>query len=187
ERAVAVGSRPPNGPTEKIVAELFVELTGIDDIGADDDFFALGGHSLGAAQLAARLGAALGRDVQLRDVFAHPTVARLAAAAAKRPESESRPVATPDTGPSPLAPAQRRLFLLARAHGDPAAYHLPFALHLDGALDLLALQAAVVDVLDRHETLRTLFRLELDGPVQDVLPLDRAVAGLALEPETAEG
>ncbi|MEU5844166.1 amino acid adenylation domain-containing protein [Rhodococcus sp. NPDC047139] len=187
ERAVAAGSRPPSGPTEKTVAELFAELTGIDDIGADDDFFALGGHSLGAAQLAARLGAALGRDVQLRDVFAHPTVAGLAAAAATRPESESRPVATPGTGPSPLAPAQRRLFLLARAHGDPAAYHLPFALHLDGILDLPALQAAMVDVLDRHDTLRTLFRLTDDGPVQDVLPLDRAAADLALEPETADG
>ncbi|WP_441347286.1 amino acid adenylation domain-containing protein [Rhodococcus sp. CH91] len=187
ERAVATGSRPPSGPAEKIVAELFAELTGIDEIGADDDFFALGGHSLGAAQLAARLGAALGRDVQLRDVFAHPTVARLAAAAATRPESESRPVALPDTGPSPLAPAQRRLFLLARAHGDPAAYHLPFALHLDGALDVPALQAAVVDVLDRHDILRTLFRLTADGPVQDVLPLDRAVAGLALEPESVDG
>ncbi|UYP21095.1 amino acid adenylation domain-containing protein [Rhodococcus sp. Z13] len=184
DRSAAAHSRPPGNPTEKLVADLFAELTGVDEVGADSDFFALGGHSLGAAQLAARLGAALGRDVQLRDVFAHPTVARLAAAATTRPETDSRPVATADTGPVPLAPAQRRLFLLASAHGDPAAYHLPFALHLDGDLDLAALRAAVGDVLDRHDTLRTVVCTTPDGPVQEVLPLDRALAALALDPET---
>lgn len=184
---LAVVGRAPDGPAEQLVAELFSELTGADEITAETDFFASGGHSLGAAQLAARLGAALGREVSLRDVFDHPTVARLAAAAAQRPETRSRPTVTVESGPAPLAPAQRRLFLLARAHGDPAAYHLPFALHLDGALDVPALQAAVVDVLDRHETLRTLIRLTTEGPVQEVLPLERATADLTVEPVTVDG
>ncbi|KLL96390.1 hypothetical protein NJ76_15765, partial [Rhodococcus sp. IITR03] len=111
----------------------------------------------------------------------------------RRPNRPTEPLATPTTRRARLASfgscAAEPTFLpcFARAHATPAAYHLPFALHLDGALDLPALQAAVVDVLDRHETLRTLFRLELDGPVQDVLPLDRAVTGLALEPEAADG
>ncbi|WP_241997405.1 non-ribosomal peptide synthetase [Rhodococcus sp. SMB37] len=171
----STGSRPLNGPTELLVAELFTDLTAADNVGGDADFFALGGHSLGAAQLAARLGAALGRDVQLRDVFEHPTVTRLAAAAEARPLATSGPVALADTGPAPLAPAQQRLLLLARAHGDPAAYHLPFALHLDGALDVPALQAAITDVLGRHDILRTVFSITSDGPVQEVLGIDAAV------------
>ncbi|HET8896457.1 MAG TPA: condensation domain-containing protein, partial [Protaetiibacter sp.] len=173
--AASAGSKPLNGPTEILVAGLFADLTAADHVGGDADFFELGGHSLGAAQLAARLGAALGRDVQLRDVFEHPTVARLAAAAEARPLVASAPVALAETGPAPLAPAQQRLLLLARAHGDPAAYHLPFALHLDGALDVPALQAALIDVLGRHDILRSVFLTASDGPVQQALEIDSAV------------
>ncbi|MFD6855976.1 amino acid adenylation domain-containing protein [Rhodococcus sp. NPDC060090] len=178
----SAGSKPLNGPTELLVAELFTDLTAADDVGGDADFFALGGHSLGAAQLAARLGAALGRDVQLRDVFEHPTVTRLAAAAEARPLAASGPVALAGTGPAPLAPAQQRLLLLARAHGDPAAYHLPFALYLDGALDVPALQAAITDVLGRHDILRAVFSITSDGPVQEVLGIDTAAPALDREP-----
>ncbi|WP_440127536.1 amino acid adenylation domain-containing protein [Rhodococcus sp. SJ-3] len=185
--AVSAGSKPLNGPTETLVAGLFSDLTGADTVGGDADFFELGGHSLGAAQLAARLGAALGRDVQLRDVFEHPTVARLAVAAEARPLSASTPVALADTGPAPLAPAQQRLLLLARAHRDPAAYHLPFALYLDGSLDVQALRAAISDVLGRHDILRTVFTVTSDGPVQEALHLDRAMPALDFSLEDAEG
>ncbi|WP_044475791.1 non-ribosomal peptide synthetase [Rhodococcus aetherivorans] len=175
----ATGSRTPTGPTETLVAQLMCEIVGVDRVGADANFFALGGHSLGAAQLAARLGAALGRDVHLRDVFDHPTVAGLAAAVDAGPAaSMPAPTRSDDDTPAPLAPAQRRLWLLA--HGDTAAYHLPFALHLDGTLDVAALRAAVGDVLDRHEILRTVYTET--GPRQRVRPVAEVLPALDVEP-----
>ncbi|MBV1850753.1 non-ribosomal peptide synthetase [Catellatospora tritici] len=73
------GGRGPDGPAERAVAEAFAAVLACGPVGADDDFFALGGHSLAAAQLSARLGASLGVAVRLGDVFEAPTVAQLAA------------------------------------------------------------------------------------------------------------
>ncbi|WP_048772056.1 non-ribosomal peptide synthetase [Rhodococcus ruber] len=175
----ATGSRAPAGPTETLVARLMCEIVGVETVGADANFFALGGHSLGAAQLAARLGAALGRDVHLRDVFDHPTVADLAAAVDAGPAATvPAPVRSDHDTPAPLAPAQRRLWLLAQ--GDTAAYHLPFALHLDGILDTAALRAALGDVLGRHEILRTVFTEP--GPHQHVRPVAEVLPDLDAEP-----
>ncbi|MDM7490525.1 amino acid adenylation domain-containing protein, partial [Rhodococcus sp. CSLK01-03] len=175
----ATDSRAPAGPTETLVAQLMCEIVGVETVGADANFFALGGHSLGAAQLAARLGAALGRDVHLRDVFDHPTVADLAAAVDAGPAATvPAPVRSDDDTPAPLAPAQRRLWLLAQ--GDTAAYHLPFALHLDGTLDTAALRAALGDALDRHEILRTVFTEP--GPRQHVRPVAEVLPDLDAEP-----
>ncbi|MFD6104729.1 amino acid adenylation domain-containing protein [Nocardia salmonicida] len=70
----------PRGATERTVAEVFAELLGADPIGRGDDFFALGGNSLLATQLAGRLGAAVGVRVPARTVFEHGTVAELATA-----------------------------------------------------------------------------------------------------------
>ncbi len=101
----ATGSRAPAGPTETLVARLMCEIVGVETVGADANFFALGGHSLGAAQLAARLGAALGRDVHLRDVFDHPTVAALAAAVDAGPATTvPAPSRSADDTPAPARP-----------------------------------------------------------------------------------
>ncbi|BCJ33863.1 hypothetical protein Athai_13660 [Actinocatenispora thailandica] len=72
--------RAPATPTERVIAPVWAEVLGLASVGADDNFFDLGGHSLLITRLAARLTAALGRDVTTHLVFHHPSVAQLAAA-----------------------------------------------------------------------------------------------------------
>ncbi|ACR31379.1 non-ribosomal peptide synthetase [Burkholderia glumae] len=69
----------PQTPTERHVCETWAEVLGIARAGLDDDFFVLGGHSLAAVRVAARLGERLGRRVELALLFSHPRAADLAA------------------------------------------------------------------------------------------------------------
>ncbi|MFP5375509.1 MAG: AMP-binding enzyme [Acidimicrobiia bacterium] len=71
----------PRSPTEAVVASVWAAVLEVPEVGPDDDFFALGGHSLAAAQIAARLADALGVDLGPAAVFESPTVAELARAA----------------------------------------------------------------------------------------------------------
>ncbi|MGW0328306.1 amino acid adenylation domain-containing protein [Nocardia sp. NPDC003183] len=171
--------RAPSTTQERLVADLFGEVLGRTDIGADDDFFALGGNSLIATRLVARLGAATGGRIAVRTLFETPTVAGLAAVldpgAVAQPTSGLGTLPRPDE--LPLSPAQRRMWFLNRfdqgADDGAAAYNLPFALRLTGALDVAALTTALRDVLARHEVLRTVYPDTADGPIQQVLPADQ--------------
>ncbi|WP_083868826.1 non-ribosomal peptide synthetase [Nocardia niigatensis] len=185
--AVTAGvSRDPETDTERLVAEVMAELVGTEALGADDSFFEVGGNSLLATQLVARLATATGVRLEVRTVFAAPTVAGLAAAldtgsasADLRPEPRKR------TRPEriPLSAAQRRLWFLEKFNaGDQGealgAYNVPVALRLHGELDIPALRAALHAVQDRHETLRTVFP-EIDGePCQRILEPGEAAIGL---------
>ncbi|MBK7859242.1 MAG: amino acid adenylation domain-containing protein [Archangiaceae bacterium] len=77
--AAASASRPPQSPRELEVCRCFAQTLGVERVGLDDDFFALGGHSLTAVRLAAKLEQALGQPVGVREVFEAPTPARLCA------------------------------------------------------------------------------------------------------------
>ncbi|MER5985967.1 amino acid adenylation domain-containing protein [Streptomyces sp. NPDC001787] len=163
------GSRPPRGPQEEILAGLFAEVLALPRVGAEDGFFDLGGHSLLATRLIARARSALGVELGIRDLFKSPTVAGLAARLAPAPGS--RTALTPAERPAvlPLSAAQRRVWFLSRI-GQGPDYNLPFALRLRGPLDTGALRAALTDVVNRHEALRTVFP-EHDGePGQHILP-----------------
>ncbi|WP_280257282.1 condensation domain-containing protein, partial [Nocardia wallacei] len=174
--------RAPATPVEEIVAEVFGEVLGLDRVGADDDFFALGGNSLVATQVAARLGVAIDGRIPVRTVFETPTVAALAAAIESHTH-DSRGVelgALERPERLPLSLAQQRMWFLNRFDQDgdtagSAAYNLPFALRLTGNLDVSALSAALDDVVVRHEVLRTVYPETADGPVQVVLPVSAAV------------
>jgi hypothetical protein len=86
----ADGFTPPRDETEAVVAAVWEAVLATPHIGVHDDFFALGGHSLAAAQIAARLHDALAVDVAVTAVFEHPTVAELAVAL-RGPAKGSRP------------------------------------------------------------------------------------------------
>jgi acyl carrier protein len=73
------GYRAPSTPTEERLVEIFTALLGVDRVGADDNFFLLGFHSLLATQVAVRVYERFGIQLSLRHLFEAKTVARLAA------------------------------------------------------------------------------------------------------------
>lgn len=167
----------PDGPVEQLVADTVGTVLGQDSISMSDNFFALGGDSLSATRVAARLSRATGHRIELRAVFDAADLAALAQRiAADGIEMSSRgtdPTIAAEMvevdGPIPLAPAQHRLWLAERL--DPASagsYHIPFTVRLVGALDVEALRAALADVVARHEPLRTTVT-ERDGTAYAVV------------------
>ncbi|MEV7938250.1 amino acid adenylation domain-containing protein [Kitasatospora sp. NPDC088264] len=183
-RAADGRGRAPSGEHETRLHRLFGELLGAEGFGADESFFALGGDSLSANRLVVRaraeLPAELSAGLTIRDVFAAPTVAGLAArigarGAARRGEAAAgrelpqRPQAGPRPERIPLSHAQRGLWFLHRLGEQASTYHIPLAARLTGPLDLAALRAAAGDVQQRHESLRTVFPATDGQPYQRIL------------------
>ena len=175
--------RQPADDIEQLLAGLFAEVLGVARVGLDDDFFSVGGHSLAAMRLLARVCRAFEVDLPARALFEAPTVAHLAAKvrAARATARDLAAAALPIErltdeergGPLPTSFAQRRIWFLERLDPGRATYHLPGRLALTGALDVEALRSALRAVVERHEALRTGFEARLEGPVQIVAPAVR--------------
>jgi len=164
--------RAPQTETEEIVAEVFADVLGLRRAGLDDDFFDLGGDSLIATQVGARLQLKLGREVPVRYLFAASTVGNLAGYLDLHRGGPARPPVRvmPRPERTPLSYSQRRLWFLNQFESGGATYNMPTAFRISGVLDVEALGKALDDVIGRHESLRTTFP-DIDGvPFQQVLP-----------------
>ncbi|MCD2462850.1 amino acid adenylation domain-containing protein [Streptomyces sp. MBT42] len=167
----AAGGRAPRDAREEIVTGVFADVLELESVGPDDDFFDLGGHSLLAGRVAARVRGALGTECGVRDVFEARIPAALAERLGTRAESTSRPELTAAVRPEvlPLSHAQRRLWFLHQMEGPSTTYNIPFVARFGELLDTEALDAALWDVVARHEALRTVFA-DLGGePAQRIL------------------
>ncbi|MBT2414372.1 amino acid adenylation domain-containing protein [Streptomyces sp. ISL-12] len=162
--------RAPGDAYEEQLCTLFGQVLGLPRVGADDDFFALGGHSLLAIRLVNSVRSVFGAELSVRAVFETPRVSDLARVIASA-ERAGRPLLTAAERPAvvPLSPAQRRLWFLHRLEGPTGVYNIPMALRLTGSLDRPALEAALQDVVARHESLRTVFHDSDGEPCQVVL------------------
>ncbi|MFD9716446.1 amino acid adenylation domain-containing protein [Streptomyces sp. NPDC059076] len=188
------GGRTASTPLEEIVCALFAEVLDLaEPPSADADFFTLGGHSLLAAKLANRLSSALDAPLGLPDVFRRPTPARLAEQLAELTGRGAAPEPPAVPGPRPerlpLSFAQQRLWLVNGLEGGGTAYNVPLSVRLEGPLDTAALRAAVRDVMERHEPLRTRITVMDGEPCQLVDPVGAApfevrdIAPESVEPE----
>jgi amino acid adenylation domain-containing protein len=172
--ATAVEYVPPEGPDEQAVAAVWAEVLHVKQVGRHDNFFALGGHSLLATRVVSRLRATAGVELPLRSLFDRPTVAGLAETVARARSGESlaaAPVAVAPRGKEvPLSFAQERLWVLDQITPGSISYTLPNPIRLKGALDVVALEKALAEVVRRHEALRTTFTSREGRPLQVIEP-----------------
>jgi amino acid adenylation domain-containing protein len=165
----------PRNSVEQEVAEIWLQVLGIDKVGIYDNFFQLGGHSLLATQVISRIRKTFEVELPLRCLFESPTVAGLAegiqAAMKTEPEQNSSPIARVSRNSNlPLSFAQERLWLLEQLQSGSLAYHTPAAIRLDGSLDIAALEQALNEILRRHEVFRTTFSVVDGQSVQTIVP-----------------
>ncbi|UWP80112.1 amino acid adenylation domain-containing protein [Dactylosporangium fulvum] len=161
------GGPPPGTPAEQAVAGLWTETLGLERIGVDADFFALGGDSLAACRLCGHLYERFGVHVTLREFVAGPTIAELGKRLGAAPAPDDA-TGHPDGGVAPPAldpadattplPGQRGMWTAEQVTGG-RMYTLVFTVELDGPLDVAGLDDAVARTVARHEGLRTGFRL----------------------------
>jgi len=166
----------PRTPTEELLAAIWAEVLGLEKVGIEENFFEIGGHSLKAMQAISRIGDTFSVELPLKKLFQLPTIAELAKEIDKaRSEGVTRlqlPPITPRTKNAnvPLSFAQQRLWFLELLEEKSATYNIPVAIHLDGCLNIVALEAALLEIVRRHEVLRVTFPAENGTPFQVIAP-----------------
>ena len=188
QRPVVSSSDAPQAPAIRAaegslpdrLAALWRAVLAVDTLPHGANFFELGGHSLLAMRLVAQLRQTLGVELPLRRLFENPTLAGLATVVGETLRQHGRAghqpplVAGPRPERPPLAPSQRRLWILERLEPGHPAHHVAGAWRLGGKLDLPALRRALVQIRERHEALRTTFPEDDGEPWQRIAPPHRA-------------
>lgn len=179
--------------TEEVLAGIWSEILAVDRVPVNGDFFALGGHSLRAMLMIARIRDAFQIEVSLKQVFEHPVLTSLAACI----DAQLRSAVTsqlPALRRSlqrevfPVSFAQQRLFVLQQFDSSSWRYNVPIALRLKGKLDVGALEKALTEIARRHEVLRTRFEIVEGQPVQIIAaPQPCPLAIFDLQPLSSAG
>ncbi|MFG1690509.1 amino acid adenylation domain-containing protein, partial [Nonomuraea sp. NPDC049269] len=162
---LAGGYQAPATPTEQLLAGIWADLLGLDQVGVRDNFFDLGGHSLLATQAITRIRSTFGTDLALAVLFDRPTIKGLASLIDSTAVTAIAPPIVPvdRDQPLPLSFAQQRLWFLAQLDPRSAEYNTPTPIPLPGDLDIPALRAALTALTERHEVLRTRLVADADG------------------------
>ena len=165
----------PRTATEQVLAELWSELLGVEEVGTDDSLFELGGHSLSVAQILARVRHDYEVEVPISAVFESPTIAALAAEIDEAREqgatSELPPLFEADRSLSlPLTFPQEQVWFLNRLAPLSIAYAFQFTVRWRGDFRPAVYHRALAEIIRRHEVLRTGFPEEGGHPVQRIYP-----------------
>ncbi|MEH2149874.1 amino acid adenylation domain-containing protein [Nostoc sp.] len=163
----------PRTPIEEMLALLWAQVLKVELVGRHDNFFELGGHSLLATQLISRVRSSLKVELPLRSLFAAPTIAELAPNIQRLQQQDLELAAPPilrraENAELPLSYAQQRLWFLDQFEPNSASYNIPFGLRLVGSVNVDALQQSLIEIIHRHEALRTNF-ITVDGQAAQII------------------
>ncbi len=164
---------PASSATEGVMATLWRQLLGFKQVGVDDDFFQLGGDSLKGLTVLSRIHRELNVKVPIEEMFAHPTIRELSRYVDhERKDNRGRgyiPVGAAEKREYyPLSSAQKRIYFFQQINKDTTSYNMPMAVVVEGNLVPRHLEYTFKQLMERHESLRTSFRLVEKGPVQVV-------------------
>ncbi len=171
----------PSDAIEEIIAGLWVEVLAIEFPGTQANFFELGGHSLKATQLLSRIRQTFSVELPLRSLFEAPTIAGMASvvrAALSGDHEVDQPICVLERDPvsgiplvePPLSFSQQRLWFLDQLDPGNLSYNIPAAVNIVGKLNISALEQSLNQIIHRHESLRTVFVMRAEHPVQIILP-----------------
>nr|WP_250636801.1 non-ribosomal peptide synthase/polyketide synthase [Paenibacillus sp. IHB B 3084] len=155
----------PRTPLEEQLVRIWQSVLNHPQIGITDNFFEVGGHSLRATTLVAKIHQELHHKLALRDIFQYPTIEQLVQVMGEQTQQTyaSIPVVE-ERAYYPVSSAQKRMYVLSHLEGGEVSYNMPGALIIEGSLDKTRLEQAFRQLIARHETLRTRFEM-VDGEV----------------------
>ncbi len=160
---------PGNGTEQKLVL-IWQEILGRNVISVKDNFFELGGHSIRVTRLASQIHKIFDVKITLKELFAKPILEEQAALISPAGKVAFTGIAPLEEQPHyPLSSAQRRLWILSQFSDANIAYNRPGAYIFEGELDPATLQYAFDRLIERHESLRTVFREDENGEIRQFI------------------
>ncbi|MBD3374657.1 amino acid adenylation domain-containing protein [candidate division KSB1 bacterium] len=157
----------PRNEIETKLCEIWQDILQREQIGIDDNFFALGGHSLKAIQMGFKVDQALKVEISIAEILHHLTIRKLANLVEKS-NSPSDLKTLGKKGSYRLSSSQTRIYAVDNIEKNSIRYHIPLAYKLFGDIDIHRLERALTLLVQRHAILRTCFHLENHIPVQKV-------------------
>ncbi|QOQ56761.1 non-ribosomal peptide synthase/polyketide synthase [Bacillus amyloliquefaciens] len=161
---------PPRTSAEIQLTAIWQDVLGLEQVGIRDNFFDIGGHSLRATALLAKIQKQMHVQIPLRDVFRFPTIEQLARMITETESTGYAAIPAIEKRPYyPVSSAQKRLYILNSLEGGELSYNMLGLMAVEGTLDREKLQQAFRTLIQRHESLRTGFKMADGEPVQYVL------------------
>ena len=189
----------PRNQSEEVLADIWCQVLKLPQVSVMANFFELGGHSLLATQVVSRIRKALEVDISVRALFEAPTIEQLVHYISSSSKSgvvaDAPPIqALDEPNRDTLSFAQYRLWFVDQLNQGSSEYNLPGAFKIKGSLDHGVLESVFLEIVQRHEVLRTNFD-EADGvpklivrqqeawsiPIEDVSHLSGASQEKAIE------
>lgn len=157
----------PITETELKISKLFNEVLGKKEVSVNSDFFAIGGHSLKAADLLVKINETLQVEFKIRDIFNTPTIRGLSQLVDSSSKTEiSRIPKALEKSFYHVTPSQKRVYVVCQFDNVDLTYNIPQTILIQGKLNLKRLEASIAKLIERHEALRTSFEIKEGSPVQ---------------------
>jgi amino acid adenylation domain-containing protein len=170
----------PRNADEQALAGIWKEVLGAERVGVKDHFFELGGHSLMISQVINRMHKRMGKGVSFKIFYSNPTIETLVETL-RSEQFAAIPTAT-EAVSYPATPSQRRLWMLSQLDGGTHAYRIMGAKEFRGRLHVEHFLKAFDYAVKRHESLRTYFKVDEKGRLQQhVLPPHQFEYKVAIE------